>query len=94
MKISKQLCFDKCNYYGVYMSKLKILFITAFLSTIFFSFIAKAEVSEETAYILNSFLFLVCGFLVMWMAAGFCMLESGLVTSCLLYTSPSPRDRG
>ena len=63
------------------MSKLKILFITAFLSTIFFSFIAKAEVSEETAYILNSFLFLVCGFLVMWMAAGFCMLESGLVTS-------------
>ena len=53
------------------MSKLKILFITAFLSTIFFSFIAKAEVSEETAYILNSFLFLVCGFLGMWMAAGF-----------------------
>ena len=63
------------------MSKLKILFITAFFSTIFLSFIAKAEVSEETAYILNSFLFLVCGFLVMWMAAGFCMLESGLVTS-------------
>ena len=63
------------------MSKFKILFITAFLSTIFLSFIAKAEVSEETAYILNSFLFLVCGFLVMWMAAGFCMLESGLVTS-------------
>ena len=63
------------------MSKLKILFITAFLSTIFLSFIAKAEVSDETAYILNSFLFLVCGFLVMWMAAGFCMLESGLVTS-------------
>jgi Amt family ammonium transporter len=81
MKISKQLCFGKCNYYGVYMSKLKILFITAFLGTIFFSFLAKAEVSEETAYILNSFLFLVCGFLVMWMAAGFCMLESGLVTS-------------
>ena len=63
------------------MSKLRILFITAFLSTIFFSFFAKADVSEETAYILNSFLFLVCGFLVMWMAAGFCMLESGLVTS-------------
>ena len=63
------------------MSKLRILFITAFLSTLFFSFFAKADVSEETAYILNSFLFLVCGFLVMWMAAGFCMLESGLVTS-------------
>ena len=63
------------------MSKINILFITVFLSTIFFSFFAKADVSEETAYILNSFLFLVCGFLVMWMAAGFCMLESGLVTS-------------
>ena len=69
------------TFYGVYMSKLKILFITVFLSTILFSFFAKAAVSEETAYILNSFLFLVCGFLVMWMAAGFCMLESGLVTS-------------
>ncbi|MAC60995.1 MAG: ammonium transporter [SAR116 cluster bacterium] len=63
------------------MSKINILFITVFLSTILFSFFAKADVSEETAYILNSFLFLVCGFLVMWMAAGFCMLESGLVTS-------------
>ena len=63
------------------MSKLKLLFITAFLGTVFFSFIAKADVSDETAYILNSLLFLICGFLVMWMAAGFCMLESGLVTS-------------
>ena len=63
------------------MSKLKLLFITAFLGTVFFSFMAKADVSEETAYILNSLLFLICGFLVMWMAAGFCMLESGLVTS-------------
>lgn len=40
---------------------------------------ALAEVTAETQYILNSFLFLVCGFLVMWMAAGFAMLESGLV---------------
>ena len=63
------------------MSKLKLLFITAFLGTVFFSFMAKADVSDETAYILNSLLFLICGFLVMWMAAGFCMLESGLVTS-------------
>ncbi len=40
---------------------------------------AQAEVSGETAYILNTFSFLVHGFLVMWMAAGFAMLESGLV---------------
>lgn len=38
-----------------------------------------AAVSEETAFILNSLLFLIGGFLVMWMAAGFAMLEAGLV---------------
>ncbi|NVJ99070.1 MAG: ammonium transporter [Alphaproteobacteria bacterium] len=42
---------------------------------------ALAEVSAETAYILNSLLFLIGGFLVMWMAAGFAMLEAGLVRS-------------
>ena len=42
---------------------------------------ARAEVSAETVYVLNSFSFLVHGFLVMWMAAGFCMLEAGLVRS-------------
>ena len=42
---------------------------------------AKAEVDAEVAYIFNTFSFLVCGFLVMWMAAGFLFLESGLVTT-------------
>ncbi|MEQ3624562.1 MAG: ammonium transporter [Celeribacter sp.] len=36
---------------------------------------------EQTAYILTSVLFLVGGFLVFWMAAGFAMLEAGLVRS-------------
>jgi len=40
---------------------------------------ASAAVSEETAYILNTLLFLIGGFLVMWMAAGFAMLEAGFV---------------
>ncbi|PCI33603.1 MAG: ammonium transporter [Alphaproteobacteria bacterium] len=40
---------------------------------------AQAAVDPEVAYILNSLLFLIGGFLVMWMAAGFCMLEAGLV---------------
>ncbi|MCB9982847.1 MAG: ammonium transporter [Rhodospirillales bacterium] len=35
--------------------------------------------TKETAYILNSFMFLISGALVMWMAAGFSMLEAGLV---------------
>ena len=38
-----------------------------------------AWAATETEYIFNSFSFLVHGFLVMWMAAGFAMLESGLV---------------
>ena len=42
---------------------------------------AVTAVSSEVAYILNTFLFLVCGFLVMFMAAGFCMLEAGQVRS-------------
>ncbi|USG61562.1 ammonium transporter [Sneathiella marina] len=42
---------------------------------------AQAAVDAETAYVLNTFSFLVNGALVMWMAAGFAMLESGLVRS-------------
>ena len=40
---------------------------------------AQAEVSAESAYVFNTFSFLVHGILVMFMAAGFAMLESGLV---------------
>ena len=63
------------------MTKHNIYILSLILFLILCTTGAKAEVSEETSYILNSFLFLVMGFLVMWMAAGFCMLESGLVTS-------------
>ena len=87
---------------------------------------AETTVSAEIGFIFNTLLFLMCGFLVFFMACGFAMLESGMVTSksvsvicakniglisisaimfwlvgynlaygiCLLYTSPSPRDRG
>ena len=37
------------------------------------------EVPEHGIFILNSLLFLIGGFLVMFMACGFCMLEAGLV---------------
>ena len=55
--------------------------------TLFFFFnmssagVADTTVSAEVGFIFNTFLFLVCGFLVMFMAAGFAMLESGMVTS-------------
>ena len=61
---------------------LKIL--TGFsLGLLIFSMPAQAAttVSAEVGFIFNTFLFLVCGFLVMFMAAGFAMLESGMVTS-------------
>ena len=45
------------------------------------SFSAESKVGAETQYIFNTLLFLVCGFLVMFMAPGFAMLESGMVTS-------------
>ena len=40
---------------------------------------ALAAVNDETQFIFNTFSFLVWGGLVMWMAAGFTMLESGSV---------------
>ncbi|MBT4906659.1 MAG: ammonium transporter [Rhodospirillaceae bacterium] len=42
---------------------------------------AMAAVEAETGYVFNTFSFLFSGALVMWMAAGFAMLESGLVRS-------------
>ena len=42
---------------------------------------AQAAPDAETTYIFNSLSFLMHGFLVMLMAAGFCMLEAGLVRS-------------
>ena len=56
----------------------------AIVSLLFLSTVpaaAETTVSTEVSFIFNTFLFLVCGFLVMFMAAGFAMLESGMVTS-------------
>ena len=38
-------------------------------------------VPEHSVFVFNSLLFLIGGFLVMFMACGFCMLEAGLVRS-------------
>ena len=63
------------------MFKKSFYFLTILSFFLFLSSYAKASVDTEVAYILNTFSFLVCGFLVMWMAAGFLFLESGLVTT-------------
>jgi len=57
-------------------------FIGLFATILFVASPALAqEVPEHGIFILNSLLFLVAGFLVMFMACGFCMLEAGLVRS-------------
>tara|TARA_A100001011_G_scaffold116408_1_gene122909 strand:+ start:1488 stop:1694 length:207 start_codon:yes stop_codon:yes gene_type:complete len=38
---------------------------------------AETTVSAEVGFIFNTLLFLICGFLVFFMACGFAMLESG-----------------
>ena len=63
------------------MNKKNLYFISTLFGLVFLSSVARAEVDAEVAYILNTFSFLICGFLVMWMAAGFLFLESGLVTT-------------
>ncbi|MCY4436184.1 MAG: ammonium transporter [Chloroflexi bacterium] len=41
--------------------------------------VAHAAADSETTFVLNTFAFLIWGVLVMWMAAGFTMLEAGAV---------------
>ena len=62
----------------------KIAGVSALLATVASQSIAQdapALVPTDSVFILNSLLFLVGGFLVFWMAAGFSMLEAGLVRS-------------
>ena len=54
--------------------KILVLIMSTFLATPLY-----AAPSSEVSYIINSIIMLLCAALVMWMAAGFCMLEAGLV---------------
>ena len=55
--------------------------LSAFVVLCSVSSVSWASDVTETQYILNSFLMLICGALVMFMAAGFAMLEAGMVRS-------------
>jgi len=59
------------------------IFVLGFLFFISFTSFGNAEtvLSDEGQYIFNSLAFYIGGVLVAFMAAGFCMLESGLVTT-------------
>ena len=56
-----------------------VLVLMFTVSLVFVAPQAYAAVTAETQFILNSFSFLIWGALVMWMCAGFTMLEAGSV---------------
>ncbi|WP_283966659.1 ammonium transporter [Tritonibacter sp. AK171] len=66
------------------MKKLTVTLAATALATLpglAFAQDAAAETPDITPYIFTTLLFLIGGFLVFWMAAGFAMLEAGLVRS-------------
>jgi ammonium transporter, Amt family len=64
------------------IKKISVPFISLiFLLNMSSAGMADTTVSAEVSFIFNTLFFLICGFLVFFMAAGFAMLESGMVTS-------------
>ena len=61
--------------------KLSLTAMAILLPSAVFAQDAPSAVPTDTVWILNSLLFLFGGVLVFWMAAGFAMLEAGLVRS-------------
>ena len=68
--------------------KQKLLLRALFLPLTFTALIPGSAIAEEVAtatpdtqFVFNTLLFLIMGMVVMFMAAGFCMLEAGLVRS-------------
>ena len=68
---------------GFRMKISKFIISLVFLMILTTSSHAETTVSAEVGFILNTFLFLVAAFLVMFMAAGFCFLLRCLVKSFL-----------
>ncbi len=75
MKNSSRICSTKIGRWIVQC--LPVLLPTIVLCL--YSSTANAAVESETAFIFNSFSFLLWGAFVMWMCAGFTMLEAGSV---------------
>ena len=62
--------------------RLVVIAAVIFLTFLYFLVrpaVAHAATDGETTFVLNTFAFLIWGVLVMWMAAGFTMLEAGAV---------------
>ena len=68
-----------CGHGGVVRRTVAAGGLLAAFGLLLFATNANADVGEESKFILNTFSFLIWGALVMWMSAGFTMLEAGSV---------------
>ncbi len=66
------------NRHAIIAAALTLVAAPAFAQT---AAAPSPEVPAQSVFVFNTLLFLICGLLVMWMAAGFAMLEAGLVRS-------------
>ena len=82
-RVQRRVTVDDANEYSFASACAAILAATGIASlAVFLALPAVAHaagVEDETAFVFNTFSFLVWGALVMWMCAGFTMLESGSV---------------
>ena len=82
-RVQGRVTVDDANEYSFASACAAILAATGIASlAVFLALPAVAHaagVEDETAFVFNTFSFLVWGALVMWMCAGFTMLESGSV---------------
>ena len=69
----------RCGQKAAGIALLTTAFLIALPAVALADDLVPVGVSDETQFILNTFAFLIWGALVMWMCAGFTMLESGAV---------------
>ena len=91
------------NYYGMYIDKLDVVAaIVALLLVVSLSLFSQytktgralRAVADDHQAALSVGISLRRIWVIVWAIAGFVALVAGIMWGCLLYTSPSPRDRG
>ena len=68
-----------CGHGGIVRRVVTAGGLLAAFGLLLFATTANAAVGDESKFVLNTFSFLLWGALVMWMSAGFTMLEAGSV---------------
>ena len=68
-----------CSHHSIVRWTSTVKILVAACGLLLLASTAYAAIDEESQFVLNTFSFLIWGALVMWMCAGFAMLESGSV---------------